>query len=95
MTLAATLTLVAVLGITLWAASRSGSETLPELGRIWNTGPWPRQVVADFYGLEVILALWMIQHAAQHESTWILIPSLLTMPILGATSAAAYWLLAV
>jgi hypothetical protein len=95
MTAAAIITLVFVLGLTIWAALRTGPDTLSQLGEIWNTDPWPKQVVGDFYGLEVILALWMLQHAALHETWWILIPCLATMPVLGATPAAAYWLLAV
>lgn len=95
MTAIAAATLVAVLGLTVWALARTGPDTAAELGRIWSTGPWPKQIVADFYGLEIILALWMIQHAGANDATWILIPCLLTMPVLGASSAAAYWLLAV
>lgn len=95
MTAAAAATLVCVLGITIWAIARTGPETLGELRRVWRTGPWPRQIVVDFYGLEIILALWMIQHAGVHATYWILVPCLATMPLLGASSAAAYWLLAV
>lgn len=95
MTSAAALTLVCVLGLSVWALARTGPQTLTELGDIWAAGPWPKQIVADFYGLEIILALWMIQHAGLHETYWILVPCLVTMPLLGASSAAAYWLLAV
>ena len=95
MTFAAAATLVFVLGLTVWAIARTGPQTLTELGEAWNSGPWPKQIVADFYGLEVILALWMTQHAIGHETLWILIPGLASMPVLGASSAAAYWLFAV
>ncbi len=95
MTATAAATLIFVLSLTVWAISRTGPQTLTELGEIWRTGPWPKQIVGDFYGLEIILALWMIQHASLHETLWILIPCLVTMPLLGASSAAAYWILAV
>ena len=51
MTAMAAATLIFVLSLTVWAISRTGAQTLTELGEIWRTGPWPKQIVGDFYSL--------------------------------------------
>ena len=65
-----------------------------QFGSIW-TLPWGRQVVLDFFGLEVVRALFMVTHAAANGAWLVLIVGLALMPFLGASAAAAYWLLAV
>ena len=62
---------------------------------IWRSGPWAKQFYLDFAGLEVVLALWMTQHAMATDSWWVLVPCLLTMPVTGAMSAGLYWIIAV
>ena len=65
-----------------------------QFGSIW-TLPWARQVVLDFFGLEVVLALFMVTHAAGTGAWLVLIVCPALMPFLGTSAAAAYWLLAV
>ena len=49
----------------------------------------------DFFGLEVVLALFIVTHAAGTGAWLVLIVCPALMPFLGASAAAAYWLLAV
>jgi hypothetical protein len=47
----------------------------------------------DFFGLEAVLALWMITDAMS-AGTWVgAVICIAAMPIFGSMSAAAYWLL--
>lgn len=92
----AALALLVVAGQTVIAwraqpADQAGDEFL----RIWRSGPWAKQFYLDFAGLELVLALWMISHAAT-TGGWILVTlCIVTMPVLGAMSAALYWIAAV
>jgi hypothetical protein len=57
--------------------------------------PWGRQLMVDFYGLEIVLVLWMATHA-QAAGTWVAFAACAAaMPVFGAMAAAAYWLIAV
>ena len=87
--------LLAVAATTVWALRRSpGTGFLEQFQAMWAM-PWGRQVVVDFYGLEVVLALFMITHAMA-SGTWLALAlCLVLMPFLGATAAAAYWVFAV
>ena len=89
----ALLVLLVFAGATAWAFARS-SGLATEFMSIGSL-PWGRQILIDFYGLEVMLALFMVSHAAA-SGTWLaLIVCLVLMPFLGAGAAAAYWLAAV
>lgn len=91
----AALVLLAVASATLWAFKRSpGLGFAEQFGSIW-TLPWGKQVVIDFFGLEVVLALFMVTHAAGTGAWLAVAVCLALMPMLGASAAAAYWLLAV
>lgn len=91
----ATLVLLVVGGATAWAFKRSpGLGFFDQFMSIWSL-PWGRQIMIDFYGLELVLALFMVSHAAASGAWFVLIVCLALMPFLGATPAAAYWLLAV
>jgi len=91
----AALVLLTVGSATFWAFKRSpGLACLEQFGATWAL-PWGRQVMLDFFGLEVVLALFMVTHAAGTGAWLVLIVCLALMPFLGASSAAAYWLLAV
>ena len=57
--------------------------------------PWGRQVVVDFYGLEIVLALFMVTHAMEAGTWTALIVSLVLMPAFGAMAAAGYWIFAI
>jgi hypothetical protein len=91
----AVLVLLTVGSATVWALVRSpGAGFFEQFQAIWAM-PWGKQVVVDFYGLEVVLALFMITHAMTSGAWLVLTVCLILMPFLGASAAAAYWLLAV
>lgn len=85
---------VAVLSIWAWW-QRPGAHFVGDFGSIWQTSPWGKQLLIDFYGLEVVLVLWMTTHAYEAGSWLVFGICVVTMPFFGAMSAAAYWLLAV
>jgi hypothetical protein len=60
---------------------------------IWGVTPWGKQLMLDFFGLEAILALWMIADAEARGSWLVAIACVVTMPLFGAMSAALYWLI--
>ena len=74
---------------------RPGSVAGQDFLHVWSFSPWGKQFLLDFYGLEVILALWMVSHALAHDALGLAIVCLVAMPVFGAMAAAAYWLLAV
>lgn len=90
---AAIIVLIAVALITIWALQRS-PDAISQLAAIWRR-PWGKQVFFDFYGLEVVLILWMISHAQETGSWFLFGLCAATMPAFGAMSAAVYWLFAV
>ena len=95
MNVAAALALLVVASATVWAIRKSPFGKMIEEFQAMLAMPWGRQVVIDFYGLEVILALFMISHA-MGAGTWVaLTVCLVLMPVFGASAAAAYWLFAV
>lgn len=94
MTMVAVVVVVAVVGVSVWAwRSAPGKQAADEFLRIWQGGRWGKQLIVDFFGLEAVLALWMLTDAAAH-GTWILaIGCIVTMPVFGSMAAATYWLL--
>lgn len=62
---------------------------------VWSFSPWGKQFMIDFWGLEIMLALWMVSHALAQGSLGLAIGCIVLMPIFGAMPAAAYWLFAV
>lgn len=88
----AALVLVVVLAVSVWALV-AGRRAADQLADIWNLKPWGRQVYVDFLGLEVILALWILEDASRAGTWTAAIVSIVAMPVFGAMSAAAYWLL--
>jgi len=92
----AILVLVAVAAISIWAfVQRPGSRAGEDFLHVWRFSPWGKQFLLDFTGLEIMLALWMISHAAAHDSLLLAIGCIVLMPIFGSMPAAAYWLLGV
>jgi hypothetical protein len=93
MDLAASIALVLVALVSVWAF-RKQPDAIADIVAMWKR-PWGKQIFVDFYGLEIVLVLWMTSHA-QENGTWLAFAvSVVTMPFLGAMSAAAYWLAAV
>jgi hypothetical protein len=96
MTAIALAVLVAVAAVSVWALRlRPGLLALEDFARIWASSAWGKQLLVDFYGLEVMLALWMLGHATAHDSLGTAAACIAAMPVFGAMAAAAYWLLAV
>ena len=89
------LVLLIVGSATVWAYRRSPGSGLVEQFRSILALTWGKQVVVDFYGLQVVLALFMVTHALGSGAWLTLSVCLALMPFLGASAAAAYWLLAV
>ncbi len=54
-----------------------------------------KQLLIYLCGLEVVLVLWMATHAYEAGSWLVFGLCIATMPLFGAMSAAAYWLVAV
>ena len=96
MNIAALVVLLGVAVLSIWAwRQRPAAQFVSDFGSIWQASPWGKQLLVDFYGLEVVLVLWMTTHAYETGSWLIFGICVATMPMFGAMSAAAYWLLAV
>ena len=96
MTAAALLVLVTVAAVSAWALRRQpGRRAVADFGHVWSFSPWGKQFMIDFWGLEAMLALWMVGHATAHDSLWTAVACIAAMPIFGAMAAALYWLVAV
>ena len=94
MTFFAILVLLVMIPLSIWAwRLKPGVQAREEFIAMWRVGPWGKQVITDFYALEVMLALWMLSHAATHGSWLLVVPCIIAMPIFGAMPAAIYWLL--
>jgi len=93
MVVAAIVVVISIALISVWAL-RQSPDALAEIGSMWRR-PWGKQIFLDFYGLEVVLLLWMIPHASETGSWVAFGVCAFTMPFFGAMSAAAYWLFAV
>lgn len=90
----AVLVLATVAALSIWALRRRpGRLALEDFLHVWRFSPWGKQFLVDFYGMEVVLALWMVGHALAHDSLGLALGCIALMPIFGSMSAAAYWLL--
>ena len=93
MRIAALVVVAAWLVVTVWAWLRApGKQAMDQFAGIWQI-PWGKQFFVDFFGLEVVLALWMLSDAATHGTVLVAVVCIVTMPLLGALSPAVYWLL--
>ena len=96
MTAIALAVLISIAGVSILALlRRPGSLAIEDFAHIWGFSPWGKQVLLDFGGLEIMLALWMVSHALAHDSLALAVGCIVVMPIFGAMSAAVYWLLGV
>jgi hypothetical protein len=93
MSLIATIVLAVVGSVSVWAwRSLPGRKAADQFLHIWSL-PWGKQLMLDFFGLEAMLALWMVTDAMS-AGTWAsAVICIAAMPIFGSMSAAAYWLL--
>jgi hypothetical protein len=93
MDVVAAIVLVGVLGVSLWSWRQAPARKMADqFVGIWQVRPWGRQFFVDFFGLEVILALWMIADVERGGSWAAAVIYIVLMPFFGAASAALYWL---
>jgi hypothetical protein len=96
MTAIALAVLVIVTAISIWALRRRPGRLAGEdVVHVWAFSPWGKQFLVDFWGLEILLALWMVSHALVHDTLLLAVGCIVLMPVFGAMSAAAYWLIGV
>jgi hypothetical protein len=81
-----------MLAVSIWAWRLAPARlAADQFINIWRAHPWGKQLLLDFFGLELMLALWMLTDAVT-RGTWILATACtLLMPIFGAMPAAVYW----
>jgi len=94
MTAVAVGVLIVMIAISAWAWRQAPAKTAAEqfLG-IWRVTPWGKQFYFDFFGLQIVLVLWMLTDAMTRGTYLLFALCTLAMPIVGAMSAALYWLL--
>ena len=93
MSIAALTVVAAWLVVSAWAWRRAPArQAADQFRHIWQI-PWGKQFYVDFFGLQVVLALWMFADAAARGTLPLAIACVVTMPVFGALSAAVYWLL--
>jgi hypothetical protein len=85
--------LVVLVSVSVWAWRLvPAKKAADQFREIWQM-PWGRQLLLDFFGLEIVLALWMVADAAA-RGTWVAaVACIVAMPVFGSMSAALYWLL--
>ncbi len=66
MVVAAVVVLASVPLASAWVL-RQSPDPLSEIASMWRL-PWGKQIFLDFYGLEVVLLLWMLSHASDTGS---------------------------
>jgi hypothetical protein len=94
MDLVAAAVLVIVAGVSIWSWRLApAKEAADQFIGIWRVRPWGKQFYADFFGLLIMLALWMLADAANRGSWLLAVLCVAAMPVFGAMSAAVYWLL--
>ena len=93
MNLVAIVVLIAMLAISTWAWRLAPTKrAADQLVGIWRVNPWGKQFYCDFFGLQIMLSLWMLTDAMS-RGTWLLFAvCTLAMPMFGAMPAAVYWL---
>jgi hypothetical protein len=93
MKLIALTVLIVMLIISAWAwRVAPAKKAADQLVEIWRVNPWGKQFYFDFFGLEIMLALWMLADAMSCGAWLLFAACTLAMPIFGAMPAALYWL---
>ena len=90
----AVVVLVGMLVVSAWSWIGAPARAMADQFKaIWDVTPWGKQLMLDFFGLEAILALWMVTDARATASWVAAIACIVTLPLFGSMSAAVYWLL--
>jgi hypothetical protein len=93
MTVVALIVIAAWTGVSVWAwKAAPGRQAGEQFLGIWRL-PWGKQFYVDFFGLETILALWMLADAGARGAYTLAVICIAAMPLFGALPAALYWLL--
>ena len=62
--------LLVMLVVSIWSWRLApGQRSADQFIGIWRTTPWGKQFFLDFFGLEIMLALWMLADAASRGRT--------------------------
>ncbi len=86
--------LVVLAALFAWAwRAAPGHQASAQFARLWRERPWGPQLIVDFFALEILLALWMVDDASARGAWMLVVPCLVAMPVFGAMPAAVYWLL--
>ncbi|MEW6269596.1 MAG: hypothetical protein AB1689_09905 [Thermodesulfobacteriota bacterium] len=90
----AAVVLIGMLAFSAWSWWRAPAAAMADqFAGIWGVTPWGKQLMLDFFGLEIVLALWMLADAQRADgSLTAAILCVVAMPVFGAMAAALYWL---
>jgi hypothetical protein len=91
----AVVVLAGMLAVSAWSWWRAPAKAMAnQFSGIWGVTPWGKQLMLDFFGLEVVLALWMLADAQRADgSLATAVACIAGMPVFGAMAAALYWLI--
>jgi hypothetical protein len=94
MDVVAVVVLVVMFAVSIWSWRLAPMRVMADqFTGIWRVQPWGKQLMLDFFGLEAILALWMLADARTSGGWLAAIACIAGMPVFGAMSAALYWLI--
>lgn len=89
----AALVVIVVAAVSLWAWRQApGRQASEQFIQIWQL-PWGKQFYFDFFGLNLVLALWMLSDGLAFGRSALAVVCVVTLPFFGAMSAGTYWLL--
>jgi hypothetical protein len=89
----AALVVVIVAAVSIWAWRLApGRAAVEQFVEIWKH-PWGKQFYFDFFGLNLVLALWMLSDALASGRWALAIVCVIALPFFGAMSAGTYWVL--
>jgi hypothetical protein len=89
----AAVVVLVVAAVSVWAWSQApGRQAADQLSEIWRL-PWGKQLYFDFFGLNLVLALWMLTDGLAYGRSLLAMACVITLPVFGAMSAGTYWLL--
>lgn len=82
-----------VAAVSIWAWSQAPGRLAGEqFVEIWRL-PWGKQFYFDFFGLNLVLALWMLSDGLAYGRSLLAMACVIALPVFGAMSAGTYWIL--
>ena len=89
----AAVVVLVVAAVSAWAWSQApGRQATDQFIQIWAL-PWGKQFYFDFFGLNLVLALWMLSDGLTYGRSLLAMVCVIALPVFGAMSAGTYWLL--